>query len=68
MSEAWFRFKNKFMMVPNHRMLGRNFLLIFYHALNTSSKYVKNTIIGESFISLRWEATLKMLERSIIPN
>ncbi|KAF3647878.1 Photosystem I chlorophyll a apoprotein A1 [Capsicum annuum] len=45
---------------------GRNFLKIFYQALNINAKVVMNTITGGPFISLHWELALLRIEIGLL--
>lgn len=68
MYEAWFWFKNKLMMVPNHKIFGRNLVENFYHALNTISRAMEDAITGGSFMNLHWEAAADILDRISLTN
>lgn len=51
------------MNVLNHRIIGTNFLEIFYRTLNVSTKAITNTILGGEFMSLCWYQIKEMLDR-----
>lgn len=54
--KAWFRFKKKQSMVPNHKIRASNLLEIFYNSLNVSSRVMADTILGGAFMRLWWDA------------
>lgn len=60
--ETWLLFK-KFITVPNHIILGRNLLKIFHRSMNMSTKAVSDTITSWTFVSIRWELAMKILDQ-----
>ena len=55
-------------MVPNHKILGKTLVEIFYRALNVSSKVVENIIIGGAFMGLHWKVASEILHRVSVTN
>lgn len=50
------------MTMPNHRILGRTLLKIFYRALKENTKVGVDTITGKDFMILHWELTVEILD------
>lgn len=55
--------KKKLMLVPNHKILGRNLLEIFYRALKAKTKIVADTITDGAFMTIRWELAVEILDQ-----
>lgn len=68
MYEAWFRFKKKLSVVPNHRIRGSHLPEFFYRSLNESSRAMIDTISVGAFMRLRWEAAQEMLDDIAVTN
>lgn len=54
--------QEKLQNMPNHRIIGKNLIEIFFRALNANINVIEETITGEAFMGLRWEYVSKIFD------